>query len=649
MRNKSGKVRTMTRRAAVLMAWVMALNLLTSVAGTIAFPETVFAYQSISDNSMGMTLDVISSDQSMNSNYGNVNKSYGVIYKNQKEGVIGKGYQNSYEGSYGNLGQVEYNYGKIYYNGLIDGNEKPLVKYNHGTVVANDRGGEITQNEKSGTVISNGETGGYDLGKDIARINKNYGTLYDNMTDGVVDLNYGTILRNKQGGSIDANAEGGIIYTNHGKIRENHGDIGENTVAGTVNFNMGYIGNNIGRVENNKPDRSGKFGNIETNSGRILFNYRDAQVKLNAASGLMDKNEGTVNGNKGRINNNNGTVEGNEGTVATNEEGGVVLNLEGGIVDTNDGDVFNCGGTIGKNNGTEYFSVNIVHNDNVTVTSTGDDNGLISAFGQEWIGETDGKASTATLLVTAEKGYMIPNIPGLDKNFVTAEQQSDGSWLLKITGGSNMTIEIPEPIQAQVGEFPDNTRTVRFNISTKDENQNPIVLEITTVKNVDYNGKKHVSNYSKVNKASASDVSISVNSVSGNNSILSYATPTVKFKNNKNATPSGNIIPDKKKPYFIFNLKANKGATKEQKKLIKLLNKELKTQPVYFGIEPADLSKAAVTAKVDPEKQKITKVIATINDITMKLSKKDYSAEFVDGKAYIVGQGNFKNRQEVRQ
>ena len=68
---------------------------------------------------------------------------------------------------------------------------------------------------------------------------------------------------------------------------------------------------------------------------------------------------------------------------------------------------------------------------------------------------------------------------------------------------------------------------------------------------------------------------------------------------------------------------------------------------MYFGIEPADLTKASVSAKVKPEKQKITKVTATINGITMKLSKKDYTAEFADGKVFIVGKRNFKNRQEV--
>ena len=193
----------------------------------------------------------------------------------------------------------------------------------------------------------------------------------------------------------------------------------------------------------------------------------------------------------------------------------------------------------------------------------------------------------------------------------------------------------------------DNTQTVRFDISAKDAEQKPVILEITTVKRVVYNSKKHVSNYNKVNKSSVADVSISFNSISGNEIILSYAAPRVKFKNNKNATPSGNTIPDKKKPSFILSFKAGKSATKEQKKLIKLINKDLKKQPVYFGIEPADLTKASVSAKVKPEKQKITKVTATINGITMKLSKKDYTAEFADGKVFIVGKRNFKNRQEV--
>ncbi len=193
----------------------------------------------------------------------------------------------------------------------------------------------------------------------------------------------------------------------------------------------------------------------------------------------------------------------------------------------------------------------------------------------------------------------------------------------------------------------DNLQHIRFELSTKNPDQSDFVLEITTVKRVDYNSKKHVSGYNKVNKSSVADVSISVNSVAENGMILSYALPAPKFKNNKNATASGNVVPDKKKPHFILSFKAVKAATKEQKKLIKQLNKELKTQPVYFMIEPADLSKAVVTAKVDPVKKKATKVTATINGIPMKLGKKDYTVEFDGDKAIIVGKGNFKNRQEA--
>ena len=442
------------RSAAALMTAAM---LVLAVTGALASPESVFAYESVQDNEKGKTRDQITSNQSMNSNYGNVEQNFGVVLKNQNEGVIGKGYQNSYERTYGNYGQVEYNYGKIYYNGLLESPdyEKPVVKYNYGTVVANDRGGEITLNENSGVIINNGETGGYE-GNQIARINKNYGTLHNNISAGVVDFNYGTIINNKQGGSIDTNGEGGKVYNNLGNIRESYGEIGENTSAGTVNFNMGYIGNNKGRVENNKPDRSGKFGNIGTNSGRILFNYRGAVVKVNAASGLIDKNEGTVNGNKGRINNNNGTVEGNEGTVVTNEEGGVVLNLEGGIVETNDGKVYNYGGTVGDNNGTEFFSVSIVHTDNVTVSSTNNDEGLTQAYGQDWIGETDGQTNTVTVLITPARGYEIADITGLDENYVTADRKKDGSWVLTISSGSNMTIEIPEPTEAELWILPYN-------------------------------------------------------------------------------------------------------------------------------------------------------------------------------------------------
>ena len=216
---------------------------------------------------------------------------------------------------------------------------------------------------------------------------------------------------------------------------------------------------------------------------------------------------------------------------------------------------------------------------------------------------------------------------------------------------SDGTASQTEPGPGQDGDqgkvTDDNIQLVKFNVTVKGEDQKPIAVELTTVKRVEYNSKKHVSNYNKVNKSSVADVTIDMDSISENKAVLSYATPRFKLKNNKKATLSGNTVPDKKKSYFIMSFKAKKGATKNQKKQIKLLNKELKKQPVYFKIEPADLSKAKVTAKVNLKKKKVTKVTATINGITMKLLKKDYSVEFVEDKAYIVGQRNFRNRQEV--
>lgn len=216
---------------------------------------------------------------------------------------------------------------------------------------------------------------------------------------------------------------------------------------------------------------------------------------------------------------------------------------------------------------------------------------------------------------------------------------------------SDGTASQTEPGLGQDGDqgkvTDDNIQHVKFNVTVKGEDQKPIAVELTTVKRVEYNSKKHVSNYNKVNKSSVADVTIDMDSISENKAVLSYATPRFKLKNNKKATLSGNTVPDKKKSYFIMSFKAKKGATKNQKKQIKLLNKELKKQPVYFKIEPADLSKAKVTAKVNLKKKKVTKVTATINGITMKLLKKDYSVEFVGDKAYIVGQRNFRNRQEV--
>ncbi len=389
-----------------------------------------------------------------NNDKATIRDNYGYVYTNQEGATIG--IETKEDGTRGNYGSVENNYGTVIFNGYLEGvNESPVIEHNYGTVKYNDLGGKITINEKSGFVKRNGGNVRNYNGEDPAVIDKNYGTVNENTYSGKVNFNYGTIINNNNG-SLDTNAEDGIVKSSSGIIDKNYGEIEENSIQGEVYDNFGNIKNNKHFINNNKCEKD-KSGVIESNSKTVRLNESGALIKENTKSGVIEQNQGTVNDNKGTIDYNWTTVENNTGTVVTNI--GVVLNYESGIVETNNGEVYNYGGTIGTNNGTEYFSVDLVHNDFVTISSTNNNSGLSDAYNKKWIRQNNGKTNTVTLLITPAKNYKIDKIEGLDENYVTADKQKDGSWLLTISSGANLKITIPDPVKSDTNVAPINNNT----------------------------------------------------------------------------------------------------------------------------------------------------------------------------------------------
>ena len=212
-----------------------------------------------------------------------------------------------------------------------------------------------------------------------------------------------------------------------GEYAENHGTIVTNN--GTVTDNYGTVTTNNGTVTRNYGQVVYSYGTISTNK------YKDG------VKGSVYVNYGTVSVNEGTIELNRNLVEGNHGAVDTNL--GIVINQSGGTVATNSSEVYNYGGTVGSStsSGTEYFKVNIQGvTDNVTVSSTG----LTSAYNMQWLGQTAGIQTTATITVTPASNWEIKTITGLPDN-VTAVKNAYGTWTLTVTSGKNTTIKLPQP------------------------------------------------------------------------------------------------------------------------------------------------------------------------------------------------------------
>ncbi len=167
-------------------------------------------------------------------------------------------------------------------------------------------------------------------------------------------------------------------------------------------------------------------------------------------------------------------------------------------------------------------------------------------------------------------------------------------------------------------------------LTTTDESGNPVTITVTNSKSVSYDGMKHVISDNKATKSKINDIYVDVSS-----DITSYSTVKYKVKYNKNAA-SANAV---KAPRIIVQFKANKTATKAQKKIIRAVNKELKKQPVTFDITACDLTKVTPEITLNKAETKIKKVTVTVDGKTIKLrKKKDYTASSL---TEITGVGNF--------
>ncbi|MCR4893016.1 MAG: hypothetical protein K5989_12650, partial [Lachnospiraceae bacterium] len=167
-------------------------------------------------------------------------------------------------------------------------------------------------------------------------------------------------------------------------------------------------------------------------------------------------------------------------------------------------------------------------------------------------------------------------------------------------------------------------------LTTTDESGNPISIIVTASKSVSYDGMKHMISDNKATKSKINDIYVDVSS-----DITSYSTATYKVKYNKNAA-SANAV---KAPRIIVKFKANKTATKAQKKIIRAVNKELKKLPITFEITACDLTKVTPVITLNTAGTKIKKVTVTVDGKTIKLrKKKDYTASSL---TEITGTGNF--------
>ncbi len=313
----------------------------------------------------------------------------------------------------------------------------------------NGDGGIIENNNKDGIV---------DINSDKAVVNNNYGTVGANEAGGTVSTNFGTVTTNKKDARIITNEQGGQIDVNEGSVSTNIGNINLNGEDGNVDDNFGVITINAGQVNNNKVSGD-RCGSIVDNTGKVNQNFTGAIVVKNSKSGEITSNEGEVDRNEGRIINNSGVVLSNNATVVRNMSGGIVLNYSGGTVDRNDGDVYNFGGTIANSYGTEYFSVDFKYNEETSTLLPQDSADelemLKDAYETRWIGQYEGIQNTVTVTIRPAQGYEIKEITGYDENYVEAQVQKDGTWVLTIKSGMNLSIVIPDPTKSEIYIVPD--------------------------------------------------------------------------------------------------------------------------------------------------------------------------------------------------
>ncbi len=160
-----------------------------------------------------------------------------------------------------------------------------------------------------------------------------------------------------------------------------------------------------------------------------------------------------------------------------------------------------------------------------------------------------------------------------------------------------------------------NTVSVNKLLSVKDAEGRDIVFAIEYTAAVSYNGLSHVSQLCKPKKSVTGDVLTDISC-----SLNEYATPVLSFKNNKNVPKTG------KAPVFTVKYKAKKGCSREQKKVIKAVNRELKSLKLEFAVNPFDLGGVSdPVIKLNGKKTKVKGLSFISGGRKFRLSAKDYT------------------------
>ena len=362
-----------------MIASVLALLLMVSL-----LPIGVMAAE---DNNAGQTVDVIASDDTMNSNMGIVTTNNGEVRSNH--GTVET-----------NNGTIEYNYygGTVSTNsenGTVETNREGTIKTNNGTVETNSQGtietnkGEVLETGLGSTVETNAKDGkiGTNNGT-VGKKDENGNAVAGTGNNGTIETNNGTVITNNKGGTVGKKDESGNAVAgtgNNGTIETNNGTVITNNEDGTVENNAkdGKIETNEGEVgaeevlrqasksvlgenasfeditkekanaiaKQMETKNSGNFGTITDNKGEIYYNGTDGFIETN--NNAVGLNNGTVKTNNVYVGLNNGTVKTNNEAVGLNngtvETNNYLVWLNTGKVDTNNGGVYQNTGTVKSN------------------------------------------------------------------------------------------------------------------------------------------------------------------------------------------------------------------------------------------------------------------------------------------------------------
>ena len=215
-----------------------------------------------------------------------------------------------------------------------------------------------------------------------------------------------------------------------------------------------------------------------------------------------------------------------------------------------------------------------------------------------------------------------------------------------ISGRLSVLNPEPEPEPAvPVPQVDDNMIHVRLETGIEDEKGGFIVVDMSYQKSVFYNGRRHEAyGMSKAGKSVAADLRVKTEKI-----LDGKAAPVLRFRDNISSMSKNGKV-----PCFTLCYRPVKGADKDTKKLIKLVNEYLKDKSFAFEIVRTDLKTVRVT-EFKTRKDKVVKLYVEVGGVKVKLSKKDYEAKLnSDGSFTLTGRNNFTGtlklpRQQVRQ